>query len=53
MSQNIVVEDAQDVGEWSGTCSCPDGNRYKVGDNNDGCQSIACIGGIPSGCNSR
>merc|ERR1711976_686817 len=33
------------VGGWGGRCRCPSGQVYEVGDNNDGCASLACIGG--------
>jgi len=33
------------VGGWGGKCRCPSGTVYEVGDNNDACKSIACIGG--------
>ena len=33
------------LGTWGGTCRCPDGKEYEVGDNGDGCGSIACIDG--------
>jgi len=42
------------VGWWGGTCTCPDGQTYEVGDLNDGCgkgpQSLACQFGTPSNC---
>ena len=47
---NILETNVADVGEWGGTCTCPNGNVYNVGDNNDGCGSLACIGGIPGVC---
>eukprot|EP00928_Gymnodinium_smaydae_P080794 TRINITY_DN64419_c0_g1_i1.p1 TRINITY_DN64419_c0_g1~~TRINITY_DN64419_c0_g1_i1.p1 ORF type:complete len:408 (-),score=27.83 TRINITY_DN64419_c0_g1_i1:180-1355(-) len=37
-------------GRWGGLCTCPDGNVYVVGDNNDGCESLACEGGVPGTC---
>ena len=33
------------VGSWGGECTCPDGQVYAVGDNNDACGSLACVGG--------
>jgi hypothetical protein len=50
-ARNKVEENVPNVGGWSGTCTCPDGKTYKVGDNNNACASIACIGGVSSGCN--
>merc|ERR1719436_868660 len=38
------------VGAWGGTCTCPDGQTYPVGDNWDNCGSLACVGGTPSAC---
>jgi len=51
-AQNIVEENA-DVGSWSGTCTCPDGKKYKVGDNYNSCETLACIGGVSSGCSEH
>ena len=48
---NIVEENVPEVGGWSGTCKCPNGEEYKVGDYHNACASIACIGGVSSGCN--
>ena len=39
------------VGEWGGSCTCPNGQVYQVGDNHDFCASLACIGGISGSCN--
>ena len=47
---NLIEHNIKEVGGWSGTCTCPNGQQYKVGDNNDGCRSLACIGGVSSGC---
>ena len=41
----MVEENVQGLGEWGGTCRCPDGNKYQVGDNDDACDSLACING--------
>eukprot|EP00542_Grammatophora_oceanica_P018184 CAMPEP_0194049280 /NCGR_PEP_ID=MMETSP0009_2-20130614/30214_1 /TAXON_ID=210454 /ORGANISM="Grammatophora oceanica, Strain CCMP 410" /LENGTH=962 /DNA_ID=CAMNT_0038695391 /DNA_START=115 /DNA_END=3003 /DNA_ORIENTATION=+ len=41
-----------DVGDWGGTCTCPNGGVYPVGDNSDSCESLACVGGIPGECSS-
>jgi class 3 adenylate cyclase len=42
------------IGEWGGTCTCPDGQVYEVGDNvgDIGCQTIACEGGTAGPCSS-
>jgi len=50
-----VYEKASRVGAWGGTCTCPDGQSYNVGDKFDGCangpSSLACYGGTPGDCN--
>ena len=33
-----------------GTCTCPDGQQYLVGDNDDNCGSLACNGGQAGQC---
>lgn len=38
------------VGSWGGTCTCPNGVVYVVGDNRDRCKTMACYGGVPSAC---
>ena len=41
------------VGGWGGVCTCPDGQEYNVGDNNNACGSLACYGGtITEPCTS-
>ena len=35
---------------WGGTCECPDGKRYDVGDNGDDCQTLACVNGRMISC---
>jgi len=41
------------VGGWGGTCTCPNGAVYQVGDNGDSCATIACIGGISGTCSGN
>ena len=48
---NLVEENANGVGGWGGTCECPDGSRYKVGDNIDSCETLACVHGTKIDCN--
>ena len=43
---NTVQEFAPGVGGHGGTCTCPDGSVYQVGDNYDNCGSLACEGGV-------
>jgi len=38
------------VGAWGGTCTCPDGSVFNVGDNFNGCGSLACEGGVAGEC---
>merc|ERR1712207_85680 len=38
------------VGGWGGECTCPDGQTYQVGDNDDRCGSLACEGGTAGTC---
>ena len=38
------------VGGWGGTCTCPDGSTYDVGDNGNACGSLACVGGKAGAC---
>ena len=45
---NTLVVNAPGVGEGGGSCTCPDGSVYQVGDNGDGCGSLACVGGAPA-----
>eukprot|EP00967_Tisochrysis_lutea_P120295 scaffold197102_cov26-Tisochrysis_lutea.AAC.1 len=47
---NKVEHNVAGVGTWGGTCICPNGEVFQVGDNGDGCASIACIGGISGEC---
>ena len=50
-SENIVEENAPGVGSMGGTCRCPDGLTYAVGDNRDDCASLACPNGETISCN--
>lgn len=55
---NLLERDSARVGEWGGTCTCPDGQQYAVGDVLDsghrGCTLLACIGGAASAaCKQR
>ena len=38
------------VGSWGGTCTCPNGEVFNVGDNSNGCRSLACVGGVSGKC---
>ena len=50
LGPNVVLHDAPGVGGWTGWCTCPNGERYAVGDQYNGCGSLACIGGSSSDC---
>ncbi len=51
-SANVYLSGVEGVGSFGGTCTCPDGLSYLVGDNSDSCGSLACVGGRPSACES-
>ena len=53
ISVNRVEENAGGVGIWGGTCTCPDGTTYEVGDNGDFCETIACVGGVAGECHKE
>merc|ERR1711933_11485 len=52
-TKNVVTENASGVGHWGGSCTCPDGSVYQVGDNVDHCGSLACVGGKSGTCNKK
>ena len=39
------------AGTWGGECTCPDGQVYLVGDEQNQCGSLMCKGGAPGLCN--
>lgn len=41
------------VGGYGGYCLCPSGKSYPVGDNKNGCKSLACTNGKPGKCYNR
>ncbi len=49
----MVEENVPGVGGFGGTCRCPDGNEYEVGDNDDFCDSLACVNGQKVNCNQH
>jgi len=49
-SDNLFQTNAG-TGGWGGSCTCPDGSVYQVGDNGDACGSLACGGGTSGQCN--
>lgn len=50
---NIVFEYDAGVGGWGGECTCPSGAKYLVGDNWNGCTSLACDHGTSGTCNQK
>ena len=51
LTGNVIEENVPGVGNWGGTCRCPDGHEYQVGDKWDLCKSLACINGQTISCN--
>jgi ELWxxDGT repeat protein len=51
--KNEVTENAEGVGDHGGTCTCPNGEVYQVGDNHDNCASLACVNGQSGTCNAE
>ena len=51
--EDKVEHDVPGVGGWGGSCTCPSGAVYLVGDNNDYCGSLACVDGEPGECISE
>ena len=49
-SPNTVINNAPGVGGWGGSCSCPNGDIYYVGDYKNRCKSLACEGGTSGTC---
>ena len=41
------------VGIYGGTCTCPDGSVYQVGDQLDSCGSLACVNGVAGECHKK
>jgi len=52
-TQNLIEEFADGVGAYGGSCTCPDGSVWQVGDNYDSCGSLACIGGVSGTCHRQ
>ena len=51
--KNKVLYNVPGVTGWGGQCTCPDGQKYWVGDNKNYCATIACIGGISGECHKK
>eukprot|EP00966_Prymnesium_polylepis_P057543 1332452-Prymnesium_polylepis.1 len=48
-----VVRINHKLGHWGGTCTCPDGQVYEVGERGRDCQDLACVNGVPGTCHKR
>jgi FAD/FMN-containing dehydrogenase len=42
-----------EVGGWGGTCTCPNGSVFRVGNTSDACGSLACVGGVAGACSEN
>jgi uncharacterized protein (DUF2237 family) len=51
-AKNSYVKNAN-KGGWGGSCTCPDGSVYQVGDNLNSCGSLACFGGKSGTCHRK
>ena len=49
-TDNKIIFNDGTAGGWGGTCTCPDGLVYYVGDQNNSCGSLACINGKSGTC---
>jgi len=50
---DTILDNQASIGGWGGKCICPSGGIYWVGDNNNKCESLACVGGTPGTCNQK
>jgi hypothetical protein len=50
LKNNVAWHNERHAGIWGGSCTCPDGRRYQVGDSMDHCDSLACHGGSSGRC---
>ena len=48
--ENEYVKAVPGIGGWGGSCTCPDGQVYQVGDLDGKCGSLACYGGVSGEC---
>jgi len=49
---NEVINDVEGVGEYGGTCVCPNGERYQVGAYENDCNRLACFNGEAHSCSA-
>lgn len=52
-SRENVYQREVGVGMWGGSCTCPDGQVYEVGDYMNDCKSLACVGGVAGECHKH
>ena len=44
----------KEIGGWGGTCRCPNGEEYQVGDiKGSRCGKLACVNGEKVSCNKE
>ena len=48
-----MEDNARGIGGWGGSCTCPDGQVYQVGDLGNWCGSLACYGGVAGTCHKN
>ena len=41
------------VGSYGGMCTCPDGKSYRMGDNGNNCERLACENGFAGKCERK
>merc|ERR1712198_460697 len=47
---DVYFEDSALAGTYGGSCTCPTGEVYQVGNIGGDCSSLACEGGVPGIC---
>jgi hypothetical protein len=48
---NAAIIDSELAGSFGGKCVCFDGTEVSVGDENNNCASLSCVGGTAVDCN--
>lgn len=48
-----VIPFLHEVGDSGGSCTCPNGKTYQVGDYFNSCSSLACINGTAGPCHNK
>ena len=49
--KNTFMSNSASAGGWGGSCTCPNGQVYQVGDQMDSCGSLSCKNGKSGTCN--